>query len=94
MLSKVKKALRINNTAFDDEIQDLIDAAKEDLATGGVKNTDDTDQLVKMAIIFFAKANFGMANPEMEKYQKAYDRLKITMALTEKYRTSGVTNNV
>lgn len=90
ILQEVKLALRISNSAFDTEIQDIIDACKIDLVEAGAENTtDDTDALVKRAIILYAKANFGMANPDMEKYQKAYDRLKITMALSGEYKTGG-----
>lgn len=89
ILDDVKVALRQTGTAFDGEITDIIAAAKIDLTEAGAENTDDTDSLVKRAIILYAKANFGMANPDMEKYQKAYDRLKITMALTETYQTGG-----
>jgi len=89
ILAEVKLALRSSNTAFDSEITDIIAACKIDLAEAGAENTDDTDALVKRAIILYAKANFGMANPDMEKYQKAYDKLKIKMALTETYKTGG-----
>lgn len=89
ILDDVKLALRVSNAAFDGEITDIIAAAKIDLTEAGAANTDDTDSLVKRAIILYAKANFGMANPDMEKYQKAYDRLKITMALTADYKTGG-----
>jgi hypothetical protein len=89
ILQEVKLALRISNNAFDSEITDIIDACKIDLVEAGAENTDDTDALVKRAIILYAKANFGMANPDMEKYQKAYDRLKITMALSGEYKTGG-----
>ena len=36
MLDKVKNALRVKTAAFDDEIQDLIDACKADLRLVGV----------------------------------------------------------
>ena len=86
ILTDVKQALRTTSTEFDaEELTDIVAAAKLDLNSGGVTNTDDSDSLVKRSIILYAKANFGMANPDMEKYQKAYDRLKITMALTTTY---------
>lgn len=87
ILDEVKVAVRTttSDTGITAEITEIIAAAKLDLMTGGVTNTDDTDALVKRAIILYAKANYGMANPDMEKYQKAYDRLKITMALTTTY---------
>lgn len=36
MLTEIKTYLRISNTAYDDEINDLIDAAKSDLKLSGV----------------------------------------------------------
>lgn len=89
LLEDVKIALRVNNTAFDDEIIDIIAAAKLDLTEAGAINTDETDKLVKRAIILYSKANFGMSNPDMEKYQKAYDKLKVTMSLCTIYKTGG-----
>ena len=42
MLDKVKNALRVKTAAFDDEIQDLIDACKADLRLVGVNVPADT----------------------------------------------------
>ena len=42
MLDKVKNALRVKTAAFDDEIQDLIDACKADLRLVGVNVPEDT----------------------------------------------------
>jgi hypothetical protein len=41
MLDKVKNALRVKTAAFDDEIQDLIDACKADLRLVGVNVPED-----------------------------------------------------
>ena len=89
ILEDVKLALRESTTNFDGEITDIIAASKIDLTEAGAANTDDTDPLVKRAIILYAKANFGMANPDMQKYQDAYDKLKILMGLSEEYQTGG-----
>ena len=69
MLDKVKNALRVKTAAFDDEIQDLIDACKADLRLVGVNVPEDTpaegkeaaagDPLITRAIVLYAKANFG-----------------------------------
>lgn len=87
ILTDVKLALRQDNDTFDDEITDIIAACKIDLFESGAENTDDTDALVKRAIILYAKANFGLSNPDMEKYQKQYDNLKILMGLSAEYQT-------
>lgn len=41
MLESIKVSLRITNTAFDNEINDLIDAAKRDLVIAGVNLKTD-----------------------------------------------------
>lgn len=89
ILDTIKTALRVTSSAFDTEIQDIIDAAKIDLTEGGAANTDETDRLVLRALTLYAKANFGMSNPDMEQYQRQYDRLKTTMALAANYQTGG-----
>ena len=88
----VKLALRIKNTAYDNEINDIIDACKSELRLIGIindkleeKGQEGIDSLVKRAIILYAKANFGLDNADSERYQKAYDALKIHLALSQEY---------
>jgi len=85
LLDDVKVALRTTQNFTDDEIQDIIDACKLDLGIAGTETVDETDKLIKRAIIIYAKANYGMANPDMEKYQRAYDKLKVNVALALRY---------
>lgn len=63
MLEKVKVALRkVKVDAFDEEIKDIIAAARTDLVLAGVakaKAKDDTDPLIIRAVILYAKAQFG-----------------------------------
>lgn len=86
LLDDVKLALRIQNSAFDTEIQDEIDAAMADLAISGMVNIDETDPLIKQAIKVYVKANFGLANPDSEKYRESYDMLKRHLCLANEYR--------
>lgn len=85
MLDKVKLALRVSNSAFDDEITGLIEAAKIDLRNGGVLKTDPADALVERAIILYAKANYGMANPDSVKYDEAYHNLRQKLSLSGRH---------
>lgn len=89
ILDDVKLALRLKATAYNDEITDIIDAAKLDLKGAGVAagKIIDTDKFIKRAIIVYAKANFGMANPDMDKYDKAYDKIKTHLASSKYYNT-------
>lgn len=82
MLIKVKNALRISesNTNFDDEVSDIIEAAKTDLAYSGVRNIDTSNPLIIRAIILYAKANF-FNNDMAEKYKLSYESLKISLSL-------------
>jgi hypothetical protein len=85
LLDDVKLALRISNTSYNSEITDLIEAAKLDLILSGVVNDDYTDSLLKRAIVIYCKANFGMSNPDSEKFQKSYDLLKSHLSLAADY---------
>lgn len=90
ILDDAKTALRISGTAFDSEIQDLIDAARRDLVLAGVhlsKASDDSDPLIKRAVITYCKAHFGWANPDAERLQRAYDSLKSHLSLSFEYTT-------
>lgn len=88
MLQNIKLALRINSSTFDDEIFDLIDAAKADLMLVGIseaKVNDYNDALIRRAITIYCKANFGLDNPDSEKLMKSYEMLKMSMSLAGDY---------
>jgi uncharacterized phage protein (predicted DNA packaging) len=90
MLSDMKKALRINNTAYDDEIEDLIEEARGDLILSGlsesvVNNQVDVDPLIKRAIRTYVKANFGWDNPDYARLQNSYEMLKGHLSLSGDY---------
>ena len=72
MLEKVRLALRITTTTFDEEIKDLIAAALADLGIAGVSNEDESDPLIIRAVVTYCKANFGEAD-EYERLKASYD---------------------
>lgn len=81
MLEKVKTALRVNGTAFDGEVADLVEAAKYDLMGAGVV-VDDADPLHIQAIICFCKSRFGYEDQNMiDRYWQAYEAHKIHLAI-------------
>lgn len=89
LLDKVKTALRVSGTAFDDEISDLISAAKYDLQGAGVR-VDDTDPLHQQAIVCFCKARYGYEDPQQaDRFWAAYEQHKIHLAIV-----AGVTDDV
>lgn len=93
ILDVVRKRLRISSAAFDaEEITPLIAAAKLDLKGGGVAESkiDDTDPLIEQAIVLYVKANFGMDNTMMEKYQVSYSKAKAFLAINLDYSEQGV----
>lgn len=88
LLNKVKDCLRENEGYSDEEIQDLIDAAKADLVLSGVLKDKviDTDPLIKRAVILYCKANFGYDDPKQsEKFQDLYTSLKQHLTLSSEY---------
>ena len=89
ILDDIKTALRISrvNTAYDDEVQDLIDEAKADLALAGVASAkiDETDPLIKRAIRTYCKAHFGWNNPDADRLQIAYEMIRNHLSLSVDY---------
>ncbi len=85
MLESIRLALRIKSSAFDSEINDLIESAKSDLKMSGIVNLIETDPLIIQAIKTYCKANFGLDNKDSEKYQSSYDSLKQHLSLCGDY---------
>lgn len=78
MLNAVKKACRVTAAAYDEELLDLIEAAKADLALAGVeeeKVRNDTDPLIRRAVTTFCRMNFG-APENYDKLKASYDEQK------------------
>lgn len=87
LIDDVKVNLRIKSAAFDKaEIQPIIDACKMDLKLSGVNKIEESDPLTQRAVVLYVKANFGFS-ADSERYQKAYDMLKNSMALSGDYNT-------
>ncbi|ARW38100.1 hypothetical protein BN2127_JRS8_02780 [Bacillus amyloliquefaciens] len=88
MFESVKRSLRITHSFLDDEIHELVAAARQDLVQSGVsasKAESEEDPLIKRAVITYCKANFGLSNVDSEKYQRSYDMLKNHLALASDY---------
>lgn len=88
MLEKIKKALRVTSAAFDEEVTDLISAARQDLMLSGVdplKARDDTDPLIIRAVTVYVKANFGFDNPDADRLQESYNMVKSHLTLSQEY---------
>ena len=84
----VRRYLRISHTHFDAEITDLIGAARADLLLGGIvaaKVEDESDAIIKRAIVCYVKAEFGLDNPDAAKYRDSYEMLKRHLQLSNEY---------
>jgi len=88
LVSKVKMALRITTDAYNDELSDLIEAAKLDLGVAGVELPSETDALVNRAIITYVKMHFGDA-PDYERLKASYDEQKAQMSMATGYTDWG-----
>lgn len=86
ILNSVKLALRRTGTsAFDTDIAELIEAAKNDLSIAGV-NVDEDDPLIQMAIKTYCKAHFGETD-EFINLRDSYETQKAQLMVA-----SGFTN--
>ena len=88
LIYDVRRYLRINHTHLDAEITDLIGAAQADLLLGGInaaKVNDESDALIKRAIVCYVKAEFGLDNADAEKYRNSYEMLKRHLQLSNEY---------
>lgn len=85
MLDSVKQALRITTDYFDDEIEDLINAAIDDMRLCGI-HVEPEIPLCKRAIITYAKWLFGEGDPKMEPiYKEMKAQLKTSSAFGGAY---------
>lgn len=84
MLTKVKTALRITTTAYDTELNDLIEAAKRDLGVAGVVLPSTLDELVERAIITYCKMSFGIPE-DYDRLKKSYDEQKAQLSTCTGY---------
>jgi hypothetical protein len=85
LIDNIKLSLRKKSAAFDTEIMDLIDSCKADLKLGGIDKISESDPLTAHAIKLYCKGNYGY-DEDTEKFMRAYENLKIAMALSGEYK--------
>ncbi|MDQ0158964.1 phage head-tail connector protein [Alkalibacillus salilacus] len=93
LVDDVKHQIRVasSHAPITQEVQDLIDSARQDLITAGVTSDmaqaddDNIDPLIKRAIVTYCKAHFGIDNPQGERFEKAYNSLKHHLSLVGDY---------
>jgi len=91
LLLKVKTALRITTDAFDDELTDLIEAAKLDLQIAGVTIPACMDAIVNRAIITYCKMNFGIPD-DYDRLKRSYDEQKAQLSTATGWTDWGEAN--
>lgn len=89
ILDDVKIRLRLSSTAFDADVTDLMDEAKADLARAGILTIMDTDPAIARAIKLYCKAYFDLNNPDLERWVKAYESQRDSLALDGDYNGMG-----
>lgn len=95
MLDKVKTALRLNeiDEAMEQELTDLINAAKQDLGIAGVIVPDTLDAICTKAVITYCKMSFGLPE-DYDRLKKSYDEQKAQLSNATGYTDWTVTRNV
>lgn len=88
MLETVKMALRITTTAYDSELNYLIESAKLDLGIAGVVLPEETDALVTRAVVTYCKMSFGLPE-DYERLKASYDEQKAQLSNATGYTDWG-----
>lgn len=71
LLAFTKKSLRVASTAFDDEIEILISAGKEDITQATDKDFDITDVVQCNAVAVYCQAYFSYGDDKaLERYKE------------------------
>lgn len=92
LVESAKKWLRITSSAFNNEIEQTIEACLLDLKNAGVEKRNTSDQLIQQGIKLYLKAQLGY-NDADDKYQQSYEHLKKSLALSGDYNTAEETEN-
>lgn len=82
LLEPTKKALRLSTNTFDDEVLTIIDSAILDLKISGLEVIDDTNPLVQLAVINYAKAHFK-TDENSDKYMSIYNLISLRLILAQ-----------
>jgi hypothetical protein len=84
MREKVKMALRVVTSAYDDEIDLLIAAAKQDLGIAGVVLPAELDEIAQLAVITYCRMHFGSPE-EYDRLKASYDEQKAQLSTATGY---------
>jgi hypothetical protein len=94
LFDKVKIAVRltINDDDLNNELDDLIAAAREDLRVNGIVSEafeNRVPAMYRQAVILYVKANWGYDNPDAPRFQDTYHNLVANMSVHSQYDDEG-----
>lgn len=84
LIDDTRLALRLTTTAYDNELDRLIKAAKLDLGIAGVTLPDTLDDLCNTAIITYVMTKFGEPD-EYDRLKASYDEQKAQLSMSTGY---------
>lgn len=93
MLGKIKNALRVTADAYNEELLDLIEAAKQDLQIAGVEIPSELDAIVTRAVVTYCKMSFGLPE-DYDRLKRSYDEQKAQLSNATGYTNWEVSRNV
>lgn len=85
LFEKIKRNLRVSINSFDEDIRDLIEAAKKDMESHGVKKLEEDDPLIIRAVDLYCKCFFYLENKDSERYLESYKSLRDHLSLAGDY---------
>ena len=90
LLDKTRMALRLTGEDYDEELLELIKAAKSDLGIAGVALPEDLDEICERAIISYVRLHFDrMEDGEYDRLKASYDEQKAQLSMATGYTVWG-----
>ena len=86
LLDDVRLSLRVSKTAYDTELNRLIESAKLDLGIAGVVVPETLDNVVSTAVVTYCKMNFGEPD-EYDRLKASYDEQKAQLSMATGFTT-------
>lgn len=84
LIDRVRSGINFTTTARDTDLQELIDAAIEDLRKQGVDASEETESArIVQAVILFCRAYGRAEDPNADRYMEMYTGLKAALSLQE-----------
>lgn len=86
ILEAVRMALKRNTEAYDEELREMIDAAVFDLQLTDIDIAEESDPLVRRAIITYVCMNQTFVDPgDYTRLKASYDEQKAQLSMSSRY---------